>query len=133
ELPDLDFGTDEIGEVADAFNNAQQAAVTATVKEAQARDGVHNVFFGIAHRDQGLVHRLLKLLDAMEREEEEPERLERLFQLDHLATRARRNAENLIILGGELPGRRWRRPVQLIDVLRAGVSETEQYRRAKAE
>ena len=133
ELPGLQFGTDEIGEVANAFNAAQNAAVSATVKEAQARDGVHNVFLGIAHRDQGLVHRLLKLLDAMEREEDEPERLERLFQLDHLATRARRNAENLIILGGELPGRRWRRPVPLIDILRAGVSETEQYRRVKVE
>ncbi|HEY4017952.1 MAG TPA: ATP-binding protein, partial [Pseudonocardiaceae bacterium] len=133
ELPDLKFGADEIGEVADAFNAAQHAAVSATVKEAQARDGVHNVFLGIARRDQGLVHRLLKLLETMEREEEEPQRLERLFQLDHLATRARRNAENLIILGGELPGRRWRRPVSLIDVLRAGVAETEQYRRVKVE
>ncbi|HEY4455115.1 MAG TPA: nitrate- and nitrite sensing domain-containing protein [Pseudonocardiaceae bacterium] len=133
DLPDLHFGADEIGEVADAFNAAQHAAVSATVQEAQARDGVHNVFLGIARRDQGLVHRLLKLLETMEREEEEPQRLERLFQLDHLATRARRNAENLIILGGEAPGRRWRRPVALIDVLRAGVAETEQYRRVKVE
>ncbi|HEV3361036.1 MAG TPA: nitrate- and nitrite sensing domain-containing protein [Pseudonocardiaceae bacterium] len=133
DLPDLHFGADEIGEVADAFNAAQHAAVSATVQEAQARDGVHNVFLGIARRDQGLVHRLLKLLETMEREEDQPQRLERLFQLDHLATRARRNAENLIILGGELPGRRWRRPVALIDVLRAGVAETEQYRRVKVE
>ncbi|MFI9388313.1 nitrate- and nitrite sensing domain-containing protein [Kutzneria sp. NPDC052558] len=133
ELPDLDFGRDEIGQVADAFNAAQYTAVTAAVTEAQARDGVHNVFLSIAHRNQGLVHRQLKILDLMERGEENPQQLERLFQLDHLATRARRNAENLIILGGELPGRRWRKPVKLVDVLRAAVSETELYHRVQVE
>ncbi|GAA3437497.1 sensor histidine kinase [Kutzneria kofuensis] len=133
ELPDLDYGRDEIGQVADAFNAAQYTAVTAAVTEAQARDGVHNVFLSIAHRNQGLVHRQLKILDTMERGEENPQQLERLFQLDHLATRARRNAENLIILGGELPGRRWRKPVKLVDVLRAAVSETELYHRVQVE
>jgi signal transduction histidine kinase len=133
ELPDLDYGRDEIGQVADAFNAAQYTAVSAAVTEAQARDGVHNVFLSIAHRNQGLVHRQLKILDLMERGEENPQQLERLFQLDHLATRARRNAENLIILGGELPGRRWRKPVKLVDVLRAAVSETELYHRVQVE
>ena len=133
ELPDLEFGGDEIGQVADAFNAAQYTAVSAAVTEAQARDGVHNVFLSIAHRNQGLVHRQLKILDTMERGEENPQQLERLFQLDHLATRARRNAENLIILGGELPGRRWRKPVKLVDVLRAAVSETELYHRVQVE
>lgn len=98
ELPALDYGGDEIGQVADAFNTAQFTAVSAAVKESQAREGVNKVFLGIAHRNQGLVHRQLKVLDKMEREEENPERLDTLFQLDHLATRARRNAENLIIL-----------------------------------
>ncbi|MBV9843646.1 MAG: sensor histidine kinase [Kutzneria sp.] len=133
ELPELDYGSDEIGQVAEAFNAAQSAAVSAAVTEAQAREGVHNVFLGIAHRNQGLVHRQLKILDAMERGEEDPRQLERLFQLDHLATRARRNAENLIILGGEQPGRRWLKAVKLVDVLRAAVSETELYHRVQVE
>ena len=133
ELPDLNFGGDEIGQLAEAFNAAQYTAVSAAVTESQARDGVHNVFLSIAHRNQGLVHRQLKILDTMERGEENPHQLERLFQLDHLATRARRNAENLIILGGELPGRRWRKPVKLVDVLRAAVSETELYHRVQVE
>ncbi|HWE91046.1 MAG TPA: nitrate- and nitrite sensing domain-containing protein [Pseudonocardiaceae bacterium] len=131
ELPELDYGRDEIGELASAFNAAQQTAIGAAVKEAQTRNGVHNVFLGIAHRSQALVHRQLKLLDTMEGQEESADQLERLFQLDHLATRARRNAENLIILSGEKPGRRWRRPVALLDVLRAAISETEQYSRVK--
>ncbi|EQD82955.1 signal transduction histidine kinase [Saccharopolyspora erythraea NRRL 2338] len=131
ELPALDYGGDEIGQVADAFNTAQFTAVSAAVKESQAREGVNKVFLGIAHRNQGLVHRQLKVLDKMEREEENPERLDTLFQLDHLATRARRNAENLIILAGEQPGRQWRKPVRLVDVLRAAVAETEQYHRVR--
>jgi signal transduction histidine kinase len=131
EVPPLDYGSDEIGQVADAFNAAQYTAVAAAVKESQAREGVNRVFLDIAHRNQGLVHRQLKILDKLEREEENPEQLDALFQLDHLATRARRNAENLIILAGEQPGRQWRKPVRLLDVLRAAVAETEQYVRVK--
>ncbi|WP_106188904.1 sensor histidine kinase [Umezawaea tangerina] len=131
EVPSLDYGQDEIGQVADAFNAAQFTAVAAAVKESQVRDGVNRVFLDIAHRNQGLVHRQLKILDKLEREEESPEQLDALFQLDHLATRARRNAENLIILAGEQPGRQWRKPVRMIDILRAGVAETEQYVRVK--
>ncbi|TWP51987.1 sensor histidine kinase [Lentzea tibetensis] len=131
EVPPLDFGNDEIGQVADAFNAAQYTAVAAAVKESQAREGVNRVFLDIAHRNQGLVHRQLKILDKLEREEENPEQLDSLFQLDHLATRARRNAENLIILAGEQPGRQWRKPVRLSDIIRAAVAETEQYQRVR--
>ncbi|MFD5828403.1 nitrate- and nitrite sensing domain-containing protein [Lentzea sp. NPDC060358] len=131
DMPPLDYGNDEIGQVADAFNTAQYTAVAAAVKETQAREGVNRVFLDIAHRNQGLVHRQLKILDKLEREEENPEQLDSLFQLDHLATRARRNAENLIILAGEQPGRQWRKPVRLSDVLRSAVAETEQYVRVK--
>ncbi|HEX7307435.1 nitrate- and nitrite sensing domain-containing protein [Lentzea sp.] len=131
DMPPLDYGNDEIGQVADAFNTAQYTAVAAAVKETQAREGVNRVFLDIAHRNQGLVHRQLKILDKLEREEENPEQLDSLFQLDHLATRARRNAENLIILAGEQPGRQWRKPVRLSDVLRAAVAETEHYVRVK--
>ncbi|MET8762519.1 nitrate- and nitrite sensing domain-containing protein [Lentzea sp. NPDC004782] len=131
DMPPLDYGNDEIGQVADAFNTAQYTAVAAAVKETQAREGVNRVFLDIAHRNQGLVHRQLKILDKLEREEENPDQLDSLFQLDHLATRARRNAENLIILAGEQPGRQWRKPVRLSDVIRAAVAETEQYVRVK--
>ncbi|MFI6094704.1 nitrate- and nitrite sensing domain-containing protein [Lentzea sp. NPDC051213] len=129
EVPALDYGNDEIGQVADAFNAAQYTAVAAAVKESQAREGVNRVFLDIAHRNQGLVHRQLKILDKLQHEEENPDQLDAFFQLDHLATRARRNAENLIILAGEQPGRRWRKPVRMLDVVRAGVAETEQYAR----
>ncbi|TVT18789.1 nitrate- and nitrite sensing domain-containing protein [Amycolatopsis acidiphila] len=133
ELPRLDHGRDEIGQVAEAFNMAQLTAVSAAASEAKARSGVNNVFLGIAHRNQGLVHRQLQILDRMESQEENAGQLKGLFQLDHLATRARRTTENLIILGGKQPGRRWRKPVWLMDVLRAAVSETEHFARVEVE
>ncbi|WP_270074798.1 sensor histidine kinase [Streptomonospora mangrovi] len=131
ELRRLDHGRDEVGQVADAFNTAQRTAVSAAVKEAETRAGVNRVFLAIAHRNQSLVQRQLQLLDRIEREEDDPDLLEDLFHLDHLATRGRRNAENLIILGGAQPGRRWRHPIPLVDILRGAISETEEYTRVK--
>ncbi|OOC54643.1 MULTISPECIES: sensor histidine kinase [Nocardiopsis] len=131
EMKQLDHGDDEVGQVADAFNIAQRTAVGAAVKQADIRAGVNRVFLGIAHRHQSLLQRQIQLLDRVEREEEDPDLLESLFQLDHLATRGRRHAENLIILGGAQPGRRWRRPVPLVDVLRGAISETEEYARVR--
>jgi signal transduction histidine kinase len=127
ELPPLDHGTDEIGQVADAFNQAQRTAVAAAGKEAETRAGTAKVFLNIAHRSQIVAHRQLKLLDQAERTQEDPDQLSLLFQLDHLTTRSRRNAENLIILGGGQPGRRWRNPVPLLDVVRSAVGEAETY------
>ena len=126
------YGTDEIGEVANAFNKAQQTAVAAAVQEAKTREGTNKVFLNIAHRSQVIVHRQLKTLDEAERQQEDPEQLELLFQLDHLTTRQRRNAENLIILGGSQPGRRWRNPVSLAEVVRGAAAETEDFARVKA-
>lgn len=131
EIKLRDYGADEIGEVADAFNKAQLTAVAAAVQEAKTREGTKTVFLNIAHRSQVIVHRQLKVLDEAERKQEDPEQLEMLFQLDHLSTRARRNAENLIILGGGQPGRRWRNPVSLTELVRGASAETENFARVK--
>ncbi|WP_026119836.1 sensor histidine kinase [Nocardiopsis ganjiahuensis] len=132
-LPELKAEDDEIGDVARAFNTAQRAAVEEAVQQTELRQGVNRVFLNIAHRSQTLVHRQLRLLDKMEREQEDPDQLAQLFKLDHLATRSRRNAENLLILGGEAPGRTWHRPMPLIDVLRGAISESGDYTRVKRE
>ncbi len=131
ESTPLAFGTDEIGEVADAFNRAQTAAVSAAVTEADTREGVRTVFLNIAHRSQVVVHRQLELLDEAESSQEDPALLDIFFRLDHLATRERRNAENLIILAGGEPGRGWRNPVLLLEIIRSAVSETVDFRRVK--
>jgi predicted regulator of Ras-like GTPase activity (Roadblock/LC7/MglB family) len=89
------------------------------------------VFLNIAHRSQSIIHRQLKVLDEVERAETDPDQLARLFQLDHLATRERRNAENLIVLGGGTPGRQWREPVPLIELIRSAISEAVHYNRVE--
>ncbi|MFE4456782.1 nitrate- and nitrite sensing domain-containing protein [Nocardia tengchongensis] len=132
EMPKLDFGHDEIGQVADAFDRAQKAATTAAVEEAQTRQGVQAVFVNIARRSQTTMHQLLSLLEQAEHRHDDPDTLHMLFEFDNLATRARRNAENLVILGGERPGRQWRNPVPLHDVVRSAVTETEHYSRIHA-
>ncbi|MEV0064299.1 nitrate- and nitrite sensing domain-containing protein [Nocardia sp. NPDC050718] len=129
--PTLDFGKDEIGEVAQAFEHAASAALRAAVDEARTREGVRAVFLNIAHRSQIVVHRQLEILDEAERRQEDPALLETLFRLDHLATRERRNAENLIILGGGRPGRQWRKPVPVMDVVRSAIGETLDYARVR--
>jgi signal transduction histidine kinase len=129
EVTLVDYGGDEIGQVAEAFNAAQRTAVAAAAAEARTRTGINKVFLDIAHRSQLVVHRQLELLDVAEAKQSDPEHLELLFQLDHLATRTRRNAENLLILGGGQPGRKWRRPAALEDIVRSAISETEHFAR----
>ncbi len=132
EAPPLAFGNDELGDVGRAFNGVQQTAVQAAVDQAELRNGIKEVFVNLARRSQGLVQRQLSLLDGMERRANDPEDLEHLFAIDHLATRMRRHAEDLIILSGAAPGRQWRRPVPVIDVIRSAVGEIEDYSRVQA-
>jgi histidine kinase/DNA gyrase B/HSP90-like ATPase/nitrate/nitrite sensing protein len=127
ELRPIDAGEDEIGQVSDAFGKAQRTAVAAAVAEAETRSGTGKVFLNIARRSQVIVHRQLRVLDQAERSQDDPDQLNLLFELDHLSTRARRNAENLIILGGGRPGRQWRRPVPLLQVARSAIGESERY------
>ncbi|GAA5002865.1 nitrate- and nitrite sensing domain-containing protein [Kitasatospora paranensis] len=127
--PQLTFGDDEIGDVGRALNHARRAAVEAAVEQARLRAGISGVFVNIARRSQALIHRQLKLLDTMERRVTDPEELADLFRVDHLTTRMRRHAEGLIILSGAAPGRAWRRPVPLVDVVGSAVGAVEEYER----
>ncbi|WP_233289241.1 ATP-binding protein, partial [Kitasatospora sp. MBT63] len=131
EAPLGPHGDDEIGQVHGALGTVRRAAVTAAVERAEVLSGVSGVFVNLARRSQVLVHRQLTLLDAMERRTEDPAELDDLFRLDHLTTRMRRHAEGLIILSGAAPGRAWRRPVPLVDVVRAAVAEVEEYARVE--
>jgi len=127
--PPADFGRDEIGRVAQAFDAARRTAIEAAAGEARTRRGINDVFRNLARRNQSLLYRELSVLDAMERRTTDPETLEDLFRLDHLATRMRRHSEGLIILSGAAPGRGWVHPVRMIDVLRAAAAEVEDYSR----
>ncbi|MER5597819.1 nitrate- and nitrite sensing domain-containing protein [Streptomyces sp. NPDC002265] len=129
EMPRLEYDRNEIGEVGQALNTLQRAAVEAAVKQSQLRAGVSEVFVNLARRSQVLLHKQLTLLDTMERRTDDTEELADLFRLDHLTTRMRRHAEGLVILSGAAPSRQWRKPIQLMDIVRAAVAEVEDYER----
>jgi signal transduction histidine kinase len=121
--------TREVNEIAEAFSAVQRTAVEAAVGEAELRAAASIVFRSLARRSQSLLQRQLGMLDSMERGARDPDALDQLFQLDHLTTRMRRHAEGLIVLSGAPPGRRWRDPVPLVDVLRGSTGEIEDYAR----
>ncbi|MGQ5606889.1 nitrate- and nitrite sensing domain-containing protein [Streptomyces sp. EKS3.2] len=131
EAPQGPPAEDEAGQVAEALDTVHRAALRAAVERAELAGGISGVFVNLARRSQILVHRQLSLLDRMERRSDDPNELSDLFRLDHLTTRMRRHAESLIILSGAAPGRAWRMPVSLTDVVRAAVSEVEDYARVE--
>ncbi|WP_214413446.1 sensor histidine kinase [Sphaerisporangium fuscum] len=120
---------DEVGEVARAFDEVHREAIRLANDEAQLRSNVSAMFVNLSRRTQTLVERQISLIDGLEQGEQDDKRLGDLFRLDHLATRMRRNSENLLVLAGQEPARRWSRPVPLLDVTRASLSEVENYER----
>ena len=129
ETPPLAAGSDEVGQVAQAFNAVHRSAVATAAEQAERRRATRDVFLNLARRTQELVHRQLIVLDGIERRTEEPADLDDLYTVDHLATRMRRHAENLILLSGSVPGRGWLRPVPLVDIVRGAIGEVEEYPR----
>jgi len=123
--------TDEIGQVSAAFNSVHRTAIQVATEQAALRKSIGDMFLNLARRSQSLIDRQLELMDDLEREETDAETLENLFRLDHLATRMRRNSEDLIVLSGEAPPRRWTQPMPLVEVVRAAVAEVEDYNRVE--
>ncbi|MFI2369203.1 sensor histidine kinase [Streptomyces sp. NPDC018833] len=129
-------GADEFDLLAKELSRYHDAAVAAVVQAARLSSSVGNeqkveVFVNLARRLQSLVHREIQLLDELENEVEDPELLKGLFHIDHLATRIRRHAENLAVLGGAISRRQWSNPVAMTEVLRSAIAEVEQYPRVK--
>ncbi|MER6528956.1 ATP-binding protein [Streptomyces sp. NPDC001508] len=129
---------DALGRLAYEINVSMWQARTAVARTAQfsrtsSPDSEEKVevFVNLARRLQSLVHRAINMLDQLENEVEDPELLKGLFHVDHLATRIRRHAENVAVLGGSVSRRQWTRPVTLTEVLRSSIAEVEHYSRVK--
>ncbi|RKT71047.1 signal transduction histidine kinase [Saccharothrix variisporea] len=122
---------EEVGQVARAFDAVHGEAVRLAAEQALLRDNVNAMFVNLSRRSQALVERQLNLIDRLEQDEQDPDQLASLFELDHLATRMRRNSENLLVLSGTDLSRRLTRPVPAAEVLGAAVSEVEQYARVQ--
>ncbi len=120
---------DEIGEVAKAFDEVHLQAIRLAAEESRLRNNVNAMFVNLSRRTQTLVERQISLIDGLERGEQDGGRLADLFKLDHLATRMRRNSENLLVLAGHEPARKRSQPARLVDVVRASLSEVEDYER----
>ncbi|MEU0413811.1 nitrate- and nitrite sensing domain-containing protein [Streptomyces griseorubiginosus] len=129
--PELDYGSDELGQVAKAFNTAQRTAVVTAVELADTRRGFQKVILGIARQSQNLVNLQLSRLDTLEREHQDPDVLAGLYELDSTASQLRRYEENLVIISGGRPRRSWTEPVALIDILRSAVGEVAEYQRVE--
>ena len=123
------LSTDEIGQVARAFDQVHSEAVRLASNEAGLRNSLNAMFVNLSRRSQSLIERLVRMIDSLEQNEGDPERLSNLFAMDHLVTRMRRNSENLLLLAGHDSARKWSDPVSLADVARAAVSEIEHYSR----
>ena len=122
-------GTDEIARVARAFDQVHAEAVRLAGTEAQLRNNLNTMFISLSRRSVPLIDRLSRMIDNLEQNEADSEQLSHLFSMDHLVTRMRRNSENLLVLAGEEPVRKWSEPVPLGDVARAASAEIEQYGR----
>jgi anti-sigma regulatory factor (Ser/Thr protein kinase) len=119
----------EVVAVAQAIDNAQATAFALATEQARLRRSTSESLANLGRRNQNLLRRQLGFITQLEREEADPSGLANLFELDHLATRMRRNAESLLVLVGESSPRTWSEPVAVADVIRAAISEVEDYRR----
>jgi signal transduction histidine kinase len=124
-------GHDEIGELTVAFGAVHRQAMRLAADQALLRMEVEATFVALSRRGQSLVQRQIHLIDEFGRAERDPNRLGRLFVLDHLAARMRRNEENLLVLAGGEPGRRFLTPVSVVDIVQAAAEETEDYERVE--
>ena len=122
---------DEIGHLAGAFNSVHQVAVQVAGREAALRRSVGDMFLNLARRSQSLIERQLEVIDELETSGSATEVRAGLGELDHLATRMRRNSENLIVLSGSEPARRWRGPIELTEVVLASVGEVKEHTRVE--
>jgi hypothetical protein len=126
-----DGTSSEIRLMARAVGRLQHTALSLAGEQAMIRHNTTTSLANLGRRNQNLVRRQLSLISDFEREELDPAMLANMFELDHLATRMRRNAESLLVLVGESSPRAWVKPLPVVDVVRAALSEVEDYRRVE--
>ena len=120
---------DEIGELVSVFNNLHITAVSLAAEQAQSRQTASEMFVNLGHRNQRILDTVLRDLDELERDEQDPTRLAQLYNVDQKVTRMRRNAESLLVLAGTQTPRQWAEPAAMADVVRASMSEVENFER----
>ncbi|WP_328223567.1 ATP-binding protein [Streptomyces sp. NBC_00310] len=120
---------DEIGELAEAFNQVQVTAAALLERQVLSRRNIAEMFGNVGRRVSNLTSRQLLLIDTAEREETDPDLLEQLYRIDHIAVRLQRNADSLMLLAGIRETGVEARPTPLADVIRAGLGRIEGFQR----
>lgn len=135
EAPELHLseatGNDELANATNAFNSVVRTAVDLAAEQARIQREVSETYLHLGRRNQNLLRRMLSFVTDLEQNERDAEALDHLFRLDHLATRMRRNAESLLVLAGAEPARTWSEPVPMLEVVRAAISEIEDFSRVQ--
>jgi signal transduction histidine kinase len=121
--------TVEVRSVAAALDRVQAVAYSLATEQAMLRRSTSESLANLGRRNQNLLRRQLGFITNLEQQESDPTGLANLFELDHLATRMRRNAESLLVLVGAASPYKWTAPLPIVDVVRAAISEVEEYRR----
>lgn len=129
ELPTQNYGSDEIGRVADVINRSLRAAAGAAIDEAKTRAAGIAMLMGVARRPQRPLQRGLKVVEDLQNRIGDEKLLTELFDINHQLTQTRRFLENLVILAGGQIGRRFQNPVPVRRVLLAAFAETQHYQR----
>ena len=120
---------DEIGDIARAVEQTRSTISRLGGNEAGLRGKLDAMFVNLSHRGQSLVERQMRLIEILEQSEHDRERRAILFRMNRIAARMHRDSQNLLVLAGhELPSS-WNQPMMLANVVRAAVSEIEEYER----
>ncbi|MEU5782499.1 sensor histidine kinase [Micromonospora lupini] len=125
--------SDEIGDLARAFDRVQNTAAQLVERQVAGRRNVAQMFGHVGRRTQNLVSRQLALIDRLEQQEADAGRLEHLYRLDHISSRLRRNAGSLVVLSGSAGADAHTAPVPLADVVRLALGEIEDYTRVEVQ
>jgi signal transduction histidine kinase len=120
---------DEVGRVADAFTSVFAAAVDAAGSQARLRANVGMTITSVARRLQRSVDGVLAGIDELERDETDTKRLAQVFVVDQRTTRLRRYAHGLLVVAGGRSRPSVREPVEVADLIKAALSEVEDYQR----
>ena len=130
DVEPIDVGSsDEIGEIGRAFDQMYGETLRLAANEAALRGNLNAMFVNLSHRSQSVMERQIRLIENLKQGEQDAERLANLAKVDHIATRMHRNSQNLLVLAGHRPSASWNQPVALVNVIRAAVSEIEEYER----
>jgi HAMP domain-containing protein len=121
--------SDEIGQVARAFDQMHREMLRLSTSETAVRGNLDAMCVNLSQRSQSLAERQMRLIQRLEQGERDRDRLASLFKMNHIAARMHRNSQNLLIVAGRDLATSWNQPVALVNVIRAAVSEIEEYER----